>query len=312
MSDPRETPILGLHHVTAITASAQDNHDFYTQALGLRLVKRTVNFDDPGAWHLYYADGAGSPGTVMTFFAWPGGRPGRQGAGQVSVTQFAVPPGSLDFWSARIPRMGGAILGETSVMGERRLTVADPDGLTLALVEADDPRVPWHVEGIDAAHAIRGFRGVTLAVHDGEGVARILLDVFGYAPAGQEGSLTRFVTSAEAGVVDIVSDPQAQPGRDGAGAVHHVAFRVPDRAAQLAVRAGMEAAGLRVTPPIDRDYFWAIYARTPGGVLFEVATDEPGFTIDEPLETLGTELRLPKQHAHLREAIERVLPPLEA
>jgi glyoxalase family protein len=312
MTETIQSPIIGLHHVTAITASAQRNHDFYTRALGLRLVKRTVNFDDPGAWHLYYADGAGTPGTVMTFFAWPGGKPGRQGAGQVTETQFAVPSGALPLWAARIPAMGGSVLGESTVMGEQRLTVTDPDGLRLALVETDDPRTPWLTEGIDAAHAIRGFRGVTLTLQEAGGVTTILRDVFGYAQTGQDDPLTRLTTAAESGVVDIVTDPQARPGTDGAGAVHHVAFRVPDRAAQLAVRARMQEAGLRVTPPIDRDYFWAIYARTPGGVLFEVATDEPGFTIDEAKESLGTELRLPRQYEHLRAAIEEALPPLTA
>ncbi len=305
------TDILGLHHVTAITDSAQANHDFYAGALGLRFVKRTVNFDDPTAYHLYYGDESGAAGTVMTFFAWTNVRGGRVGAGQVSVTQFAAPMGSLDFWAARLPAHGATLLGRETVMGEERLRFADPDGLVFAIVAVDDPRAPWTTPGIGAEVALRGFRGVTLRLRDGAGVAAVLRDAFGYAPAGEEGGLTRWrLGDAPSGVVDLDVDPAAEPGTEGAGAVHHVAFAVADRAAQARVRERMQAAGLRVTPSIDRDYFWAIYARTPGGVLFEVATEEPGFTADEPRESLGAALRLPKQHAPHRAEIERLLPPL--
>jgi glyoxalase family protein len=304
--------VQGLHHVTAITGSAQANHAFYTEALGLRLVKRTVNFDDPGAWHLYYADEGGTPGTVMTFFAWPQAFPGRHGQGQVSRTQFAVPRGALAYWAKRLPTMGGRIIGGGSVPGDTGLVFTDPDGLELALVETDDTRAPWTGAGIPETVAIRGFRGVTLNLGDTAPVAALLRDVFGYEDASREGALTRLTTDAPSGVVDLIETPGAVRGSDGAGTVHHVAFRVADRAAQVSVRERMQAAGLSVTQQIDRDYFWAIYARTPGGVLFEVATDEPGFTVDEPLETLGTELRLPTQHEPLRARIEQVLPPLHA
>ena len=302
--------VRGLHHVTAITGSAQRNHDFYVHALGLRLVKQTVNFDDPGAWHLYYADGAGTPGTVMTFFAWPGGRAGRQGAGQVAVTQFAVPRGSLDFWRSHLPAHGATLLGDGAAFGEARLLAADPDGLALALVETDDPRAPWTTPEVGAAVAVRGFRGVTLRVADGEGIAPVLTGALDYATGPRDGPVTRYVAAAAAGVVDVAVDPAAAAGRDGAGAVHHVAFRVPDKAAQTRVRARLQALGLRVTEAIDRDYFWAIYARTPSGVLVEVATDTPGFAIDEAPEALGTALKLPRQHEPLRARIEQALPPL--
>lgn len=305
------TDILGLHHVTAVTASAQANHAFYAGALGLRFVKRTVNFDDPTAWHLYYGDETGSAGTVATFFAWPDIRRGRVGAGQVARTQFAAPRGALGFWEARLPAHGATLLARETALGETRLRFADPDGLPLAIVEADDPRTPWTTPDVDAAVALRGFRGVMLSLRDGAGVAAVLRDVFGYAPAGGEGGLARWrLGDAPSGVVDIATDPAAAPGVEGAGTVHHVAFAVADRAAQERVRARMQGAGLRVTPPIDRDYFWAIYARTPGGVLFEVATEEPGFTVDEPVERLGAALRLPRRHEPHRAEIERLLPPL--
>jgi glyoxalase family protein len=303
--------ILGLHHVTAVTASAQANHAFYAGALGLRFVKRTVNFDDPTAYHLYFGDETGAAGTVMTFFAWTDMRRGRVGAGQVSVTQFAAPKGSLDFWADRLPGHGATLLGRETVMGEERLRFADPDGLVFAIVAVDDPRAPWTTPDIGADVALRGFRGVTLSLRDGAGVAAVLRDVFGYARAGEEGGLTRWrLGDAPSGVVDLDVDFSAAPGMEGAGVVHHVAFAVADRAAQARVRERMQAAGLRVTPSIDRDYFWAIYARTPGGVLFEVATEEPGFTADEPREFLGQSLRLPRQHAPRRAEIERLLPPL--
>lgn len=308
--------VRGLHHVTAITGSAQRNHDFYVHGLGLRLVKQTVNFDDPGAWHLYYADGAGSPGSVMTFFAWPGGRAGRQGAGQVAVTQFAVPPGALPFWRERLAAEGAELASEPeSPFGEPRILFSDPDGLRLALVETPDPRAPWTTDAVGPEHAVRGFHGVTLALREGETTARILEAAFGYvetesAPAGG-GRVTRWRRpDGVAGVVDLHVDPAMRAGREGVGAVHHVAFSVPDPAAQARVREALADLGLQVTPPIDRQYFQAIYARTPGGVLFEVATETPGFAVDEPVERLGAALRLPARYEAHRARIEAALPPL--
>lgn len=306
------TDILGLHHVTAIAGSAAANRAFYADVLGLRLVKRTVNFDDPTAWHLYYADETGSAGTVMTFFAWSQMRQGRVGAGQVALTQFAAPVGSLEFWAARLAAHGGRAFARETVLGQARLRAADPDGLAFAIVETpDDARAPWVTPQVGADVALRGFLGVTLRLRDGAGVGAILRDVFGYAPEATEGDVSRYrLAGSAAGVVDLDVDAAAAPGVEGAGVVHHVAFAVADRAAQARVRAAMQAAGLRVTPAIDRDYFFAIYARTPGGVLFEVATAEPGFTVDEPLESLGTALMLPAQHAARRAEIARALPPL--
>ncbi|SEA75904.1 ring-cleaving dioxygenase [Rubrimonas cliftonensis] len=304
------THVEGLHHVTAIASSASGADRFYSHALGLRRVKQTVNFDDPGAWHLYYADGAGAPGTVMTFFVWPGARRGRRGAGQVALTQFAVPPGALSFWRARLPGLGATPVDGEAPFGDAAALFADPDGLLFALVETEDARAPWTTPEIDPAIAIRGFRGVTLSLSDGAGVGEVLR-LFGYAWEATAPGLTRWrLPGSAAGVVDVRENPDEPQGSDGAGTVHHVAFAVKDRAAQLAVRAAMEAHGLRVTEPIDRDYFWAIYARTPGGVLFEVATDEPGFAVDEPFESLGEALKLPRRHEPLRDRIEAALPPL--
>ncbi len=307
--------ISGLHHVTAIAGDAQANHDFYAGALGLRFVKRTVNFDDPTAWHLYYGDESGAPGSAMTFFVWPDARRGRTGAGQVALTQFAVPRGALPFWAGRLPAHGARAVARETVFGEPRAVWTDPDGLPFALVETDDPRAPWTTPEIGAAAAIRGFRGVTLALRDPEPVAAILTGAFGYAEAGEAaavgGRLRRLaLPGAPAGVVDLLADPAMEPGGQGAGTVHHVAFSVADLAAQARVRARMVAAGLRVTETIDRDYFHAIYARTPGGVLFEVSTETPGFTVDEPLDALGATLRLPRMHEPDRARIEAALPPL--
>lgn len=309
--------VTGLHHVTAIAADAQTNRDFYARALGQRLVKRTVNFDAPGVHHLYYGDGTGTPGTVLTVFPFPGARPGRPGAGQASRIHYAVPSGALPFWRDRLPAGGARLIAEETRFGEPRALFADPDGLQLAVVEREDPRAPWPAPGIPEACATRGFHGVTLALHDAGPALRLLTDIFGYAVAGEEGigqgRLLRLERpGAEAGVVELHEDPDLPPGIEGAGTVHHVAFRVPDRAAQLQAREAMTAAGLQVTDPIDRQYFHAIYSRIPGGVLVEVATDEPGFLIDEPRESLGEALKLPAQYEPYRDRIETALPPLSA
>ncbi|MEO1001429.1 MAG: VOC family protein, partial [Pseudomonadota bacterium] len=306
------SPVTGLHHVTAIASDPQANLDFYAKALGLRFVKKTVNFDAPEVYHLYYGDEAGAAGTVMTFFPFPRAARGQAGAGQAVLTQFAVPPGALPFWDARLPGMGAQRVAKETVFGAPRTVWQDPDGLLFALVEGPDARAPWTGAGIEADVAIRGFLGVTLAVRDGTGISAILEDIFGYlrgaeVPLGA-GTLTRFVKDGPAGIVDLHVDPALPEGIEGAGSVHHVAFSVPDRAAQAEVQAALAATGLRVTPQIDRDYFWAIYSRVPGDILFEVATEEPGFTADEPLAELGTALRLPTQHEGKRARLESLLP----
>ena len=311
------TPTInGLHHVTAICGAPQRNLDFYTRVLGLRFVKRTVNFDDPGTYHLYYGDEVGTPGTALTFFAWDGLPEGRAGVGEASLTQFSVPDGSLGFWQARLEAHGVQVFGPGSSFGESRLTGRDPDGLAFALVVAGDgdARTPWTIEGIGPEVAIRGFHGVTLTLADRTETGELLRELFGYELLGQEGDAFRYATphARQARVVDIVEQPDGVPGRQGRGSVHHVAFSVRDRAAQMAIRERLVAGGHRVTPQIDRNYFYSIYFRSPGGVLFEVATEEPGFTVDEPVADLGRSLKLPAQHEHLRATLERSLPPLEA
>lgn len=305
------SPVTGLHHVTAICGDPSVNVALHAEALGLRLVKRTVNFDDPGAWHLYYGDELGRAGSIMTFFAWPNARPGRRGAGQVASTHYAVPKGALPFWRERLAAHGARHLGDETLFGEARAHFADPDGLPYTLVEADDPRAPWTAPDIPEDKAIRGFHGVTLSLREGDTTAAILTRIFGYAEAGAESGRRRFVRpGGTAGVVELDVDPARPMGDDGVGVVHHVAFSVPDRATQAEIRARLTALGHRVTPSIDRNYFHAIYCRTPGGVLFEVATEEPGFAVDEPRESLGAALKLPPQYEAHRREIAAALPPL--
>jgi len=303
--------VRGLHHVTAVTASAPGNLAFWRDVLGLRFVKKTVNFDDPTVYHLYYGDELGRPGSAMTFFAWEDMAPGRRGAGEVAETQLAVPAGAIAWWGERLAT-AGCDTDRATRFGEPRLAFRDPDGLDLALVEAaDDTRAPWTTDTVTADVAIRGFHGVTLALADTAPTAALLTGLMDYGGRDDEGGLVRLHASAgsAARVVDL-TPTSSSPARLGAGSVHHVAFSVADRAAQDAVRAALVDAGFQVTPPIDRDYFHAIYFRTPGGVLFEVATDAPGFTVDEPAAKLGTSLKLPRQHEHLRAELERTLPPL--
>lgn len=307
-----ETPLVkGLHHVTAIASDPQANLDFYVKTLGLRFVKKTVNFDDPGTYHLYFGDAVGHPGTVMTFFPWLGVPRGEGGIGEVGVTQFAVPEGSLDFWKHRIDTSGGRVLTEGVGFGERHVLAEDPDGLTFALAERPtDGREPWLGADINADAAVRGFNGVTLTLADKTGTAELLTGLMGYDHIGTQGRLSRYRAphAADAGIVDIIEDPAGRHAHQGAGRVHHVAFNVDDRAAQRELRDQLTAAGFNVTPVIDRNYFWAIYFRSPGGVLFEVSTNEPGFTVDETEEELGTHLKLPPQHERIRGKIESVLP----
>lgn len=305
------TDIQGLHHVTSITSDARAVDAFFTGPLGLRRVKKTVNFDAPQVYHLYYGDEAGHPGTVMTYFPFPGAERGRRGAGEASVTEFAVPEGSLPDWAERLEAHGVSGLSQATAFGARRLAFDGPDGDGFALVEAPgDERSPWTGGGVPPGIAIRGFHGVRLSVADSAALGD-LLRMMGYAEEGREGAVTQFrLPSGTAAVVDLAEAPDAAPAREGAGSVHHVAFAVPDRAAQARVRAALVEAGHAVTPVIDRDYFWAIYFRVPGGILFEIATAEPGFDRDEALADLGTGLMLPSQHAHLRDRLEATLPAL--
>lgn len=304
--------IQGLHHVTVMAKDARRNNRFYTETLGLRRVKQTVNFDAPDVYHLYYADGAGTPGTVMTFFPFPNIARGTPGVGEASRTSFSVPMGSLSFWR---DRLAGAELAVTDVsrFGERGLDFRGPDGEGLSLVERDgDTRTPWTGNGVGAEHAIRGFHGITLLLRKADGVSAIL-QFMGYREQGAEDNLTRLVKDNGNGadIVDLEASQDAPFTRQGAGSVHHVAFAVEDAEAQAKVRDALVALGAQVTPSIDRDYFRAIYFRTPAGVLFEIATNDPGFARDEAPEHLGEVLKLPSQHEHLRSILEKRLEPLD-
>ena len=308
------TEIKGLHHVTSMARDAAANNHFWTRSLGLRRVKQTVNFDEPSVYHLYYGDEFGTPGTVMTHFPFPHIGRGRPGAGEVGVTAFSVPVGSLGFWETRLAKAGATDLRREETFGQKRLTFTAPEGDALALVEVEnDARLPWTEGGVGAEEAIRGFHSAALRLRDG-GATEELLKFMGYETFESANGIERLIRPDGNGadVVDIEVLPEADRAALGMGSVHHIAFAVEDRAAQLAVRKALLDTGYNVTPVIDRDYFWAIYFRTPGGVLFEIATNEPGFDRDEDTANLGQSLKLPSQHEHLRSRLEATLQPLEA
>ncbi|HEX4961835.1 MAG TPA: ring-cleaving dioxygenase [Thermoanaerobaculia bacterium] len=307
-------PIEGIHHVTAMASDPQANVDFYTGVLGLRLVKRTVNFDDPGTYHLYYGDEVGHPGTILTFFPWPGARRGVQGAGQATVTSFSVPQGSFGYWTERLSRLGVTHEEPRQRFDEEVLTLLDPDGLRLELVAvAADPRAPWEGGPVPAEHAVRGFDGVTLTEWNAHVTENLLAGTLGFRRVAEHGERMRFeVGEGGPGArVDVLGAPSAVRGHVSAGTVHHVAWRSADEPDQLAWREAVAETGLYVTPVLDRQYFRSIYFREPGGVLFEIATDPPGFTRDETVESLGTALKLPPWLEASRQQIQEALPPIE-
>jgi len=306
--------IKGLHHVTSMADDARQNNAFFTNKLGLRRVKKTVNFDEPSVYHLYYGDEVGTPGTVMTYFPFPHIIRGRQGTGEVGTTVFSVPEGSLPYWRERFAAFGVGGVSEDESFGQKRLTFTGPDGDSFALVEDKaDKRPAWTEGGVGNDEAIRGFHSASLRLRDG-GATEELLKFMGYEEADTSNGIKRFAIPGGNGAdfIDIETLPDAQRATLGAGSVHHIAFAVEDRARQLEVRKALLDTGYQVTPVIDRDYFWAIYFRTPGGVLFEIATNEPGFDRDEDTAHLGQALKLPHQHEHLRSALENHLQPLEA
>jgi glyoxalase family protein len=302
----------GIHHVTAIGGDAQRNVDFHTGVLGLRLVKKTVNFDDPRSYHLYYGDELGRPGTIMTYFIWPGAPRGRQGTGQVTATAFSVPAGSIGYWAERLEANDVPVQGPADRLGDRVLSFEDPDGMRLELVAPSDtdPRTPWEGGGVPTQHAIRGFHSVTLSLIGFEETARLLTGTLGFRAAATYAGRYRFeALGREPGsIVDLLSVPDAPGGLTAAGTVHHVAWRTPDDQRQLAWREDLIEAGYDVTPVLDRSYFHSIYFREPGEVLFEIATDQPGFAVDEPPERLGTSLRLPARLEPIRGELEHALP----
>jgi len=304
--------ILGLHHITAIADNAKRNLDFYTQVLGVRLVKKTVNFDDPGTYHFYFGNEEGTPGTILTFFPWEGIGKGTNGTGLATHIGYSVPKGSLDFWKSRLQQFNINV-EESEIFGEKLISFKDPDGLQLQFIESStDDRKVWTTDDIKEENALKGFHNVTLTLKKAEPTIKVLTDIFGYELNKQEGERYRFATNAveTANIVDIIENDKLLAGRNAAGTNHHVAFRVKDDNILMEFREKVLSAGLNITPKIDRDYFYSLYFREPGGVLFEIATDNPGFTVDEPLNELGTSLKLPKQYEGLREKIEEVLPKL--
>ncbi len=305
----------GIHHITAIASNPQRNLDFYTELLGLRLVKLTVNFDDPGTYHFYFGNDTGSPGSVLTFFPWPDVRRGSVGNGQLSAVAFAIPKSSVPYWAARL-RQKQALLDETGKrFGEQVVRLADPDGLPLELVATayTDKSHGWKRGPVPAEHAICGFHSATLAEEGCEKTAKLLVDVLGWRSVGNEGTRYRYAAPSADGpgmLVDVICAPNGRSGELGVGMVHHIAWRTPDDAEQRAWRTDLVRHGYNVTPIIDRAYFHSIYFREPGGILFEIATDPPGFAIDEPQDHLGERLMLPQWLEPQRPELEQRLPAL--
>lgn len=305
--------ILGLHHITAIADNAKRNLDFYTKVLGVRLVKKTVNFDDPGTYHFYFGNENGTPGTILTFFPWEGIGKGNNGSGMATHIGYSVPKGSLDFWKNHLQNLN-VTTEEGEIFGEKMISFKDPDGLQLQLIEplVEDNRKVWTTDDIKDENALKGFHNVTLTLKKADPTIKVLTDILGYDLQKQEGERYRLATDAidTANIVDIIENDTISAGRNAAGTNHHIAFRVKDDNVLMEYREKALSAGLSITPKINRDYFYSLYFREPGGVLFEIATDNPGFTVDEPLEELGTNLKLPVQYQGMREKIEGVLPNL--
>ncbi|HLW00733.1 MAG TPA: ring-cleaving dioxygenase [Ktedonobacterales bacterium] len=306
--------IPGIHHLTAIASDPQRNLDFYTGALGLRLVKLTVNFDDPGTYHFYFGDGQGRPGTILTFFPWPSAPQGQRGTGEVTTIGFAVPEGALGYWAERLQRYGVSAAGPEQRFDEQVLSFTDPDGMQLELVARRRAALHngWAEGAVPAEFAIRGFSGVTLSEIDHEDTAPLLSQVMGFRPTRQEGHRFRYEVGegADKAFVDIVEEPETLRGRLAAGSVHHIAWRTSNDEQQLAWRQELLNQGLHVTAVRDRQYFHSIYFHEPGGVLFEIATDPPGFATDETPDQLGTHLKLPSWLEPERSRLEGVLPRL--
>jgi glyoxalase family protein len=307
-----ENKILGLHHITAIAGDAKRNFNFYANILGLRFIKKTVNFDDPGTYHFYFGDEVGSAGTILTFFPWGEGiQQGRKGSGMATEIGYSVPKGSLDFWQKRFEKYNVIYNKPAEKFGEKYLTFLDPDGLKLELIESktEDNRKAWETDEVKADVATKGFHNITLTLNNIKATAAVLTEIFGYKLIDQDVNRYRYATDAveNAAIVDLVELADEKRGLNANGTVHHVAFRVQNDEILMHFREKIEDYGLQITPQIDRQYFHSLYFREPGGVLFEIATDNPGFTVDESLEELGKNLKLPAQYEPQRAAIEKHL-----
>jgi catechol 2,3-dioxygenase-like lactoylglutathione lyase family enzyme len=308
-----EIPVSGLHHVTAIASDPQRNLDFYADFLGLRLVKRTINFDDPRTYHFYYGDGRGTPGTILTFFPWPNARRGGRGTAQIDATGFSTAPESFGYWLDRLKQNHVNAERAPKRFGQDIIRFADPDGLMLELIASEREVEPWPESTVPAEHFLRGFHSVSAALEGYEKSAKLLTDVFGYELVQEEANRFRFSarnTTGPGRTIDLLCMPDTQHARGGAGTVHHIAFRTPDDASQRVCREQLVELGFNVSPVMDRTYFRSVYFREPGGILFEIATDPPGFTADETVEGLGKKLSLPSWMETARTQIEGVLPPI--
>jgi glyoxalase family protein len=306
--------ILGIHHITAIAGDPQTNLDFYAGVMGLRLVKLTVNFDDPGTYHLYYGDGVGHPGTILTFFPWPHAPSGRHGTGQVTETAFAISESAVDFWTARLAERRVAFKGPFDRFGERVISFSDPDGLGIELIGAKATRDDRASQTgpVPLEFAVRGFHSATLTQADFRQTAALLTDPMGFKLVAQDGDRFRYaVDSGEtSGLVDVLQAPHERQGRVLVGTVHHIAWRTADDEEQLRWLTELTRLNYGVSPVMDRKYFHSIYYREPGGILFEIATDPPGFSVDEAPEELGSNLVLPRWLEPRRTSLEAVLPQL--
>jgi glyoxalase family protein len=306
--------ITGIHHVTAIASNAQKNLDFYTGVLGMRLVKITVNFDDPTTYHFYYGDRLGQPGTILTFFAWAASRRGRQGTGQATSVAFSIPESSLGFWIERLLKAGIEYQKPVRRFDEQVLALRDHDGLMVELVahRGAEKRDGWTGGDVPAEHVLRGIHTVSLCLDGYEHTAKLLTETMKFHKVGEQGSIFRYAAGegGSGAMVDLHCAPDLWSGVVAAGTIHHVAFRTPNDEQQKSWHDEIASVGLNVTPQLDRQYFRSIYFREPGGVLFEIATDTPGFTVDETEEELGTRLKLPSWFESSREDIERALPAL--
>lgn len=312
--------VQGIHHITAIASDPQRNLDFYRNLLGQRLVKKTVNFDDPATYHFYYGDKIGTPGTILTFFPWRHMARGVRGNGEVAATAYSIRPGSVDFWRRRLDRYGVAVIAQPVRFGNDLFTFEDPDGMVIELVVNEETATVegWESGPIPAEHELRGFHSATLWVAEARYTGQLLTDQLGYQLVGQEGNRYRFKgASGDVGqTIDLLEQPKLQRGSMGAGTVHHIAFRTVDDSEQVEYQALLQKRGYGVSPVMDRQYFHSIYFRAPSGVLFEIATDAPGFAYDEPVEELGAALKLPAWLEPQRSQIEHsvlpvVLKPIE-
>ena len=308
-----EKAIQGLHHITVLASDPQRNYDFYTKVMGLRFVKKTVNFDAPDVYHFYFGDETGTPGTILTFFPFPQARRGTRGTGEATLVSFAIPFGSMDFWIERLSRIDISIDGPDRKFGQDMITFLDPDGMKIGLVEDDVRHLQgWETGELPREHSIRKFFGATVRLKSSQASENLIENILGFKLVGEQGHLKRFVSGEgdQQAKFDIKIDPEGRPAVQSAGSVHHIAWRTESNTTQREWLKKLRDGGFYTTDVIDRNYFHSIYFREPGGVLFEIATDEPGFMIDEALDELGTDLKLPEQYESRRKEIESRLIPL--